>query len=339
MILAAGLGTRLGVLSDERPKPLLPVCDLPVIRFNLAVLEAGGVREVIINLHHRGELIEAELGERAGAIAIRYSRESTLLGTGGGIERAADWLSHGGRRRFLVMNGKLVIDLDLGALLAFDAAACVPPAAPPQATLLLREVPDAARWGAIDTRGAEVVRILGKGRGSDDQGVPSTGPLRTGMFTGVHLLDPAIVARLPPGVDSHIIHQAYIPALQAGQRLAATFHQGYFEEHSTPRRYLDGNLALLSGAARLRHPPAPLLGVDPAAEVSPRATVVEPVRIAAGARVEAGAVVGPLAVVGARARVKSGARLRQAVAWPDATVDGVVEQAIVTPRVLVPVPG
>ena len=70
LILAAGLGTRLGALSDERPKPLLPVCDIPLIRYAVALLRGAGIDEIAVNLHHRGELIRAELGD-----GFHYSEE------------------------------------------------------------------------------------------------------------------------------------------------------------------------------------------------------------------------------------------------------------------------
>ena len=79
LLLAAGFGTRLGTLSDERPKPLLPVCDIPLIRYGVALCRAHGIEELAVNLHHRGDLIEAELGDgRALGVSIRYSREETI---------------------------------------------------------------------------------------------------------------------------------------------------------------------------------------------------------------------------------------------------------------------
>ena len=80
LVLAAGLGTRLGPLSDERPKPLVPVCDLPLIRYAIALLAGHGVTEIAVNLHHKGELIERELGTGADlGVSITYSREAEIL--------------------------------------------------------------------------------------------------------------------------------------------------------------------------------------------------------------------------------------------------------------------
>ena len=120
MLLCAGLGTRLGALSDERPKPMLPVCDLPILRFGIAQLVAHGIRDLVINVHHRGDVIEREVGDGAAFGArIAYSHEESVLGTGGGLKRALPLLDPDGTDApFVSMNGKLIFDLDLTALLA-----------------------------------------------------------------------------------------------------------------------------------------------------------------------------------------------------------------------------
>ncbi|MGZ3440519.1 MAG: nucleotidyltransferase family protein, partial [Polyangia bacterium] len=166
LILAAGFGTRLGALSDERPKPLLPVCDIPLIRYAVALLRGAGIDEIAVNLHHHGELIRAELGDR-----FHYSEEPTILGTGGGIAKLADWLTSGGRDSFVVVNGKIVSDIDIAAALRHHDATNA------SATMLVREVPDAQKWGAIDVGDdGRVTGIIG-------QGAPGA---HACMFTGVH---------------------------------------------------------------------------------------------------------------------------------------------------------
>src|SRR5512143_3624360 len=118
MLLCAGLGTRLGALSDERPKPMLPVCDLPILRYGIANLVGYGITELVINVHHRGDVIEREIGDgaRFGA-RVRYSPEQVLLGTGGGLKHALPLLDPDGRDEpFLSLNGKLIFDVDLPAL-------------------------------------------------------------------------------------------------------------------------------------------------------------------------------------------------------------------------------
>src|SRR6185369_4875697 len=156
------------------------------------------------------------------------------------------------------------------------------------------------------------------------------GPVSERMFTGIHVIEPSLLDRLRP-TPCDVIRDAYIPALLAGARISALRHDGYFAEHSTPERYLEGNLALLRAPALIRHPPGPLTGVDPDARVAAGATVHAASRVDAGATIEAGADVGPGVVVGARARVAAGARLRDAVVWPGVTVAGDLERAVATP--------
>jgi NDP-sugar pyrophosphorylase family protein len=294
LVLAAGLGTRMGALSDERPKPLLPVCDVPLIRYAVALLRGAGIDEIAVNLHHRGELIRAELGD-----GFHYSEERDILGTGGGIVKIADWLTNGGRDSFVVVNGKIVTNIDVAATLRHhDATGAT-------ATMVVREVPDAKKWGAIDVGDdGRVTGIIGHGR-------PAA---HACMFTGVHVLSPRLVARLPSTGESDSIRQAYIPALLDGERIEAIRFAGYWHEHSTPERYLQGNWNLLSGSVTLTHPPAPLRAISPSATVEP------------------GAQLSPLVVAGARSVVRAGAKLDRVVIWPDSIVDGDIANAIVTPK-------
>jgi NDP-sugar pyrophosphorylase family protein len=299
LILAAGFGTRLGMLSDERPKPLLPVCDIPLIRYAVALLRGAGIAEIAVNLHHRGELIRKELGD-----GFYYSEERDILGTGGGIARIADWLTRDGRDSFVVVNGKIVSDIDVAATLRHHDATNG------AATMVVREVPDAHKWGAIDVGdNGRVTGIIGQGRSG----------AHACMFTGVHVLSPRLVARLPPTGESDSIRQAYIPALLDGERIEAIRYAGYWHEHSTPERYLQGNWNLLSGSVTLTHPPGAIRAIAPSA-------IVEP-----------GAQLSPQVVIGARSVVRGGARLDRVVVWPDSVVDGAIESAIVTPRGVFPV--
>jgi len=323
MLLAAGRSTRLGALGLAAPKPLVPVCGYPAIRFGLHAAARAGARRAVVNVFHRGDMVQAALGERvlsgggAVEIAVTYSVEIDLLGTGGGLAKARPLFEAG---PLLVMNAKVVADLDLPALLAAHARAL------PTATMLLRDDPEPRRWGAIgvDATG-RVVSIL-----DERSPRPPEGAVTERMFTGIHVVAPALLDRLQP-VVCDVIRDAYIPALRAGETIVAVTHAAYFAEHSTPERYLAGNLALLRDPSVLRDPPGPLVGIDPAASIDPRARVVGPCRVEAGAIIEAGATVGPEAVIGTGARVAPNVRVERAVVWPGAVVTTDVADAVVTP--------
>jgi NDP-sugar pyrophosphorylase family protein len=297
------MSTRLGPLGAECPKPLLPVCGVPILTYAIANLVAHGITELVINTHHRPELFHQALGDgrRFGA-RIRYLHEPVLLGTGGGLKNALALLDPEGRDEpFVSLNGKLIIDLDVAALIAaYREAGDI------LGMMVVRRVPDARDWGAVqvvvDERGPRVTDILGDG---------------DHMFCGVHVTRPSVMARLPDG-EADSIRQGYLPWLRAGERVAAYDHGGYFAEHSTPERYVASNWALLDGAP-LRHPPTKLAGIDPTARIHPTATIVGPVKICARAVIGAGVVLGPHAVVGESAVVR--VALANTVVWPGAVVD------------------
>jgi len=315
MLLAAGRSTRLGALGSRMPKPLVPVCGYPPIRFGLAALVRAGLTDVVVNLHHHGDMIRAALGDGAAfGATVTYSPEVELLGTGGGLAHARPLLGVG---PVLAMNGKVVADIDLRAVVEAHLASGA------DATLVLRDDPRAREWGPIAADGTgRIVSILG-------QGLDSGGAVER-MFTGIQIVGPTILDRLRP-VFCDTVRDGYIPALREGANIRAFVLEGYFAEHSTPERYLAGNLALLREPGLLRYAPGPLDGIDATAFVDPTARLQPPVRIDAGAYVGAGAVVGPGVVLGARASVGAGVRLERVVVWPDVVVAADASDAVITP--------
>ncbi|HUK58371.1 MAG TPA: nucleotidyltransferase family protein [Stellaceae bacterium] len=120
MVLAAGLGVRMRPLTDERPKPLMPVAGRPLIDHVLDRLVAAGVRRAAVNLHYKAEMIEQHLASR-NDVEIKFSREDKLLDTGGGVKKALPLLDE----VFFVVNSDVIwLDGKMAALLrlarAFD---------------------------------------------------------------------------------------------------------------------------------------------------------------------------------------------------------------------------
>lgn len=225
MILAAGLGTRLRPLTDMIPKPLLPVGGTPLIIWNLLLLRASGICEVMINVHYLGHLIEEAIGDGSRwDMQVRYSHEPALLGTGGGI-KAAEWFFE--NQPFLVMNGDTLIELDVTALTEFHRihGGVV--------TLVLRDDPQASQWGAVESdERNRILRINGRGMSQVD----STGPLVERMFAGVHILHPSLLQAALPDTPFSII-DSYTNELARGSRMFGFVHAGYWSDIGTMERY------------------------------------------------------------------------------------------------------
>ncbi len=209
MVLAAGRGTRLAPLTDTLPKPLMPVAGRPLLAHILDFLRAGGIEDVVINLHHLGHLIERAFGDgRAFGLRIRYSREDAqLLDTGGGIKHAEPLLAGA---PFVVVNGDSLLELRLAEVIDFHRARGG------IATMAVRSDADAARYGLVEVDADDRVRRI--------SGRPAAGPsdgLRPFMFPGLHVLEPSIFAWMDQGAAFGIARVTYPRLIEAGEAIYA----------------------------------------------------------------------------------------------------------------------
>jgi mannose-1-phosphate guanylyltransferase len=317
MVLCAGLGTRLRPLTEWLPKPAVPVCGLPLVRFALARLAAAGVRRAVVNTHHlAGPMADAaRASARALSLELAVSHEPVLAGTGGALREARRHLA--GAEAIVLWNGDVLFDLDLSPVLAAHRASGA------LSTMVLAPMPEGERYAAVEVDAAgEVRRIAGQG--------PGGGALSPLHFTGVHVLAPALLDAVPDAPFACDVNRHVYPPLLGTGRVRGHLGAGYWNDAGTPGRYLQANLDLLSGRvppSRL-HGANPFEGLDslrmagvwiaPDAHVDPGAALEAPAVVGARSRVEAGATVGPGAVVGAGCRVAAGASVRESVLW-DAT--------------------
>ncbi|GAB4362742.1 MAG: hypothetical protein Kow00128_02790 [Deltaproteobacteria bacterium] len=313
MILAAGLGTRLRPLSLELPKPVIPVLGRPLCTYNIEFLRRAGVREFLLNLHTKPKLIQQRVTAWAGRrIPVRYTLEPLILGTGGGIRNAAEFLREG---TFLVMNGDTVLRFSLSSALAFHRERGA------LATLVL--LPDPRkRYTPVWTDGEG--RITGFGAEAGDG-------IRSGFYTGCQIAEPEILSRIPAAGASCIIRETYTPLVKQRAPVYGFHATGTFLEFGTPADYLQGTLDLL------REGP----GRKPDRPVAPgTAELVPPVFVAPGVRIGPGARIGPDAVLEEGASVGEGAAVSRAILWPRATVapGETLHGAVVTSRTRLSLP-
>lgn len=294
LVLAAGRGERLRPLTDEVPKPLLPVAGRPVAARALEALAAVECDAAALNLHHLGGAIRDAFGDLYRGLPLVYSEEAELLGTGGALPPLAGFL--GAARRIVLINGDSLCRWPLERLLAEHRRGRA------AATLLVHRGADPRAFGggvAVE-RGA----IVAFRRGDLAW---ETAPTKR-VFAGAAVLEGELVARLPAG-RSDIVTALYEPLLAAGERIAAVTTARTWHDLGTPRRYLDG--ALEVGRTGLRAAANRITaGATVAGDARLRATVIE-----VGARIDRGARLDECLVLGGAA-VGEGSTLRRAVIGP-----------------------
>jgi mannose-1-phosphate guanylyltransferase len=288
IVLVGGEGTRLRPLTENVPKPALTLVDRPFLAYMIEWLAGHGVTEVVLACGFLPDVLQAALAgeeERAGA-KIRYVVEPEPLGTAGAIRFAADALGDDLDERFLALNGDVLTDLDLSALLraheGWSAAA----------TIGLHPVEDSSAFGLVQ---------------SDDDGavlefLEKTGERKPGeVNAGMYVLQRSVLDLIPPGENVSIEREVF-PRL-VGERLHGLLLDGYWVDIGTPERYRQASWDILEGRVRT--------------QVRPTS---EGVLVDSDAQVDGTATIGPRAVVGPGCQIGAGARISDAIVLDGCTV-------------------
>jgi mannose-1-phosphate guanylyltransferase len=324
IVLVGGEGTRLRPLTETIPKPALTLVDRPFLAYMVEWLAEHGVDEVVFACGFLPDVLRAALEDEHAGVRLTYVTEPERRGTAGAIRFAADSLGERLGDRFLALNGDVLTDLDLTALLRAHEERRA------RATLALYAVEDAAAYGLVSSDGdGTVLEFLEK------TGEPAPGEVNAGAY----VLDRSALDLMPPGRELSIERDVF-PRL-VGDGLCGLLLDGYWMDIGTPERYLQASWDILEGRARTRvRPTAPGLLVADGTEIAasatigPRAVLAPGCTVAAGAQVrgsvllegcEVGAgaqVIG--SVLAAGVKVEAGASLSDAVVGRDEIVPGSV---------------
>jgi NDP-sugar pyrophosphorylase family protein len=248
MILAAGYGTRLWPLTEDRTKPAIPFLGRPLVGYVAQYLARYGFGDVVVNLHHRPESVRQALGDGSRfGVKLFYVEEQEILGTSGALDNARHLLESD---TFIVVNGKIVTDINLSeALETHRRTGAI-------ATLVLLPNQKRERFSIVHTQDGFITGFGGMPeplKASDNANAVTVKqneedvPL---MFTGIQILEPRIFDYIPRGVFSHSTTDVYPKAMEAGELIAAHVTTGMWHELSTIERYLEISLALMAVEGR-----------------------------------------------------------------------------------------
>ncbi|MFZ9483039.1 MAG: sugar phosphate nucleotidyltransferase [Ilumatobacteraceae bacterium] len=302
VVLVGGFGTRLRPLTASVPKPMLQVGHVPIIERLIRNLARGGVTEVVLALGFKPEpFVEAFPDGTCAGVTLTYAVEPEPLDTAGAIRFAAE--AAGIDDTFVVANGDVLTDLDVGALVAFHRARGA------EATIALIGVPDPSAFGVVALDADDrVERFV-------EKPAPGTAPSNL-INAGTYVLEPSVLARIAPGRKVSIERETF-PAVVADGGLFAMATDDYWLDTGRPELYLQANLDVLGG--RRRHDSC--TPVADGAVVDATASVVDTV-VARSARVGASASV-------VRSVILDGAVIADGAQVTDSVVMGHVEAGAV----------
>jgi mannose-1-phosphate guanylyltransferase len=300
VVLVGGEGTRLRPLTETIPKPLVPLVDRAFLHHVLDHLAAHGVHEVVLSSAYLESVFHAFIEARRGDPSITWITESTPLGTGGAVANAAR--AAGFDETFLVLNGDILTDLDLTALIEFHRSRGA------AATITLTEVGDARPFGLVNM--ADDSRVL------EFREKPLE-PVAGVVNAGTYVLEPAALDGVPGGRSVSIEREIFPGLIASGAGVYGFVSDAYWIDLGTPAKYLQATFDVLDGKVGGLRFAAPF--VASGARVSPLARLGRSVAVCEGARVEEGAVVHD-SVLLPGAIVHAGAEIDGCIVGPGARI-------------------
>ncbi len=306
VVLVGGEGTRLRPLTLDAPKPILPIGGVPFVSLLLDRLAAAGVTRVILSCGYLPDELRAGIGTPPSGMVVDVVVEDEPLGTAGAIAFAARGRVDG---PFLALNGDVLGDADLGALLATHAARGA------RASIGLTPVDDPTRFGVVvHDEDGRVERFVEKPPNAD-----GLGPSPWWVNAGVYVLDASVLDLVPEGRMVSIEREIF-PQL-VGDGLFAHHLEGYWRDIGTLESFLAANADAVAGRVHTRLPASAATAVvDAAAAVDPSARLQPPVLIGPRAVIGADATIGPNAIIGPDATVAQAATVTDAVLLERAVV-------------------
>src|SRR5438093_9492802 len=304
VILAGGQGTRLRPLTLARAKPVVPLLNRPFLAYQLALLRAHGVADVVLACSYRVDDVRAALGDAEHlGVRLRYVVEQEPLGTGGGVRNAADLVSG----TLFVLNGDILTDSDLTEMRRLHETRGS------RTTIYLQPVPDPRQYGLVETEADGRLKAFREKPAAGEEITTNT------INAGIYLIDADLLGRIPRERASSI-EREFFPALIAdGVPCFGWCPTAYWRDIRNPAAYRAAQMDLLEGRARMPlQPPGERREgswIGGGGSVAADARLVPPSVVGARVELHRRCQVGPGAVIGDGSKIGPEARAEGAVLW------------------------
>lgn len=323
--MAGGEGSRLRPVTTNRPKPLVPVCNQPIMEHILTLLKRHGITEVVSTLFYLGDEIQTHFGDGSDFdVQMSYSIEDTPLGTAGSVKKAEDMLKGG---TFIIVSGDALTDCDLSKAVEFHREK------KSLATLILARVPTPLEFGVVITsEDGKVERFLEKPGWSE--------VFSDTVNTGMYILEPEIFDFMEAGKAYDWSGDIFPRLLEEGRPMYGYVMGEYWADVGSLTQYREAQEHMLGGKIDLPlqgQTNTPGIWLGPNCSIDETAELIAPIFIGRNCKIKRGARIGPFTVLGDNAIVEEEAHVARSVVWDGAYIGAgtKVFSAIVCSRVTI----
>jgi mannose-1-phosphate guanylyltransferase/phosphomannomutase len=307
VVMAGGQGARLRPLTCNRPKPLVPICNRPMMEYVVDLLKRHGVTNLIVTLHYLADEVMTYFGDGTDwGVQITYSIEADPLGTAGSIKKVQPYLDS----TFLVLSGDAFTDIDLTRVIEFHRAKQA------VATIALARVESPLEFGVVITDDTgRVERFLEKPTWSE--------VFSDTVNTGIYVLEPELLDQMESDRPYDFSQDLFPAAMDRGKAIYGCVVDGYWCDVGNLQQYRQAQLDLLEG--RVQHQPpgefvSDKIWMGQGCQIHPSAYIEGPVVVGKNCRIRENARLSSFTVLGDDCVIEEGAQLQRDVLWSDVYV-------------------
>lgn len=306
LYLAGGMGTRLKPLTDDLPKPMVPIMNKPLLERSMANLKENGIHEIVISTCYKSQYIKDYFGngDKFG-LNIEYVCEDAPLGTGGAIKKTGHLYDD----TFLVFNADILCNMDFRKLIEFHKAKSA------AVTIAVTKVENPSAYGVIEYDQNDYALSFTE--------KPAADQIKSNFINaGVYVIEPSVLKGIPENRPVSVERDIFPALLEKGDKIAVYKGCSYWMDIGTPEKYLQTHVDIMSGACKIA-------GVDFSNQtivkecksfINPSVIITGPVYIGTNVKIGPYATIGPNVVIGDNVRIHTGGKITESVLWNNVEV-------------------
>lgn len=307
LFLAGGMGTRLKPLTDDLPKPMVPIMNKPLLERNMANLKKYGIHDIVISTCYKSKYIQEYFGDGSKfGLAIEYVCEDIPLGTGGAIKKTGHLYDD----TFLVFNADILCNMDYGNLIKFHKSQSA------AVTIAVTRVDNPSAYGVIEyDENDYAVSFTEK---------PKAEEIKSNYINaGVYVIEPEILREIPENRPVSVEREIFPALLKDGKKVAVYKGGSYWMDIGTPEKYLQTHEDIMTGNCQIAGVDFKDQSIfkDGKSIIDTTAKIIGPVYIGNNVKIGAYTTIGPNAVIGDNTWIHTGGSVIDSVLWDNVNIE------------------